>query len=218
MRLILVRHGQTQHNADGLVQGQADIPLSDVGRRQAAALAAALADEPIQAIVSSPLRRAWDTAATIAAARGLTVSEEPDLIEMDVGHMEGLSGAEMRSRYPEALQRWLAPGGTAVPLPGGESLAAVQERAWRAVTRLRERFSDGTVVAVTHNFVIASIVCRVVGVPLDGFRRFRIEVASRTTVEVGAERWLLLHLNDVCHLRALEHGRLLLRSHKPRVP
>ncbi len=206
MRLILVRHGQTRHNADGVVQGRADIPLSDVGQRQAAALAAALADVPLGAVVSSPLRRAWDTATAIAAAHGLTVQAEPDLIEMDVGVMEGLSGAEMRSRYPEVLKRWLAPGGTAVPLPGGESLAAVQERAWRAVCRLRQRFPQDTVLAVTHNFVIAGLVCRAIGLSLDGFRGFRIEVASCTTLEVGPERCLLLHLNDTCHLRDLERS------------
>jgi broad specificity phosphatase PhoE len=203
MRLILVRHGQTPHNADGLVQGRADIPLSELGRQQAAAIAAALAGEAIAAIVSSPLRRARDTAALIAATRGLTVSEEPDLIEMNVGVMEGLSGAEMRSRYPHVLQRWLEPGGTAVPLPGGESLAAVQERAWRAVTRLHQRYPTDTVVVVTHNFVIVSLVCQVIGLPLDGFRRFRIDVASRTTLEVGPEHCRLLHLNDTCHLRGL---------------
>lgn len=203
MRLILVRHGQTPHNADGLVQGRADIPLSELGRQQAAALAAALAGEAIAAIVSSPLRRARDTAAAIAASRGLIVSEEPDLIEMNVGVMEGLSGAEMRSRYPQVLRRWLEPGGTVVPLPGGESLAAVQERAWRAVSRLCQRYPNDTVVAVTHNFVIVSLVCQAIGLPLDGFRRFRIDVASRTTLEIGPERWLLLHLNDTCHLRGL---------------
>jgi len=206
MRLILVRHGQTQHNADGLVQGRADIPLSELGQRQAAALATALADEPIAAVVSSPLRRARDTAVAIAAVHGLTVLVEPELVEMDVGGMEGLSGAQMRSRYPDVLTRWLEPGGTAVPLPGGESLAAVQARAWQVVTRLGERFPGDTVVAVTHNFVIAGIVCRALDVPLDGFRRFRIDVASRTTVEIGPERCLVLHLNDTCHLHALKGG------------
>lgn len=206
MRLILVRHGQTRHNADGRVQGRADIPLSDVGQRQAAALAAVLAAEPIAAVVSSPLRRARDTAAAIAAAHGLAVLVEPELVEMDVGVMEGLSGAQMRSQYPDVLKRWLEPGGTAVPLPGGESLAAVQERAWQAVSRLRERFPDGTVVAVTHNFVIAGIVCRALGLPLDAFRRFRIDLASRTTVEIGPERCLVLHLNDICHLYGLRDG------------
>jgi broad specificity phosphatase PhoE len=209
MRLILIRHGETDHNADGMVQGRADIPLNDLGRRQAAALADSLRHTPVRAVYTSPLKRARETAAIVAAALDLPVTVEPDLIEMDVGRLEGLSGAQMRERFPEFLAVWAGPEGPDIPMPGGESLRQVQTRAWAVVERLREHHGDETVVAASHNFVIATIVCRAVGVPLSAFRRMRHGVASRTVIDVRPDRTQVVHLNDLCHL---ERAGLLSRG------
>jgi probable phosphoglycerate mutase len=200
MRLILVRHGETAHNADGFVQGRADVPLNELGRRQAAALAECLRPHTPEVVVSSPLERARDTAEVIAAIHGLSVTIEPDLAEMDVGEMEGLSGPQMRERFPEFLARWAGPEGPATRMPGGESLEDVQARAWSVVERLGERYPEATVVAATHNFVIATLVCRAIGLPLAGFRRFRHGVASRTVIDIRPERVIVNALNDTCHL------------------
>lgn len=200
MRLILARHGETAHNATGFVQGRADNPLNELGQRQAQALAAALADEPLAAVVASPLRRARDTAAAIALQHGLDLIIEPDLMEMDVGEMEGLSGAAMRERFPDFMRSWSTAEGPHVPMPGGESLAQVQQRGWAVVERLQATYASTTVVAVTHNFVLAGIVCRAIGVPLDSFRRFRHNVACRTVIDISAERTIVRRLNDSCHL------------------
>lgn len=210
MRLILIRHGETAHNAGGFVQGRADVPLNDLGRLQAGALADALGGEALTAVYASPLQRARATAEAVAAPHGLPVIVEPDLAEMDVGEMEGLSGAQMRERFPEFLAVWAGPAGPALPMPGGESLQDVQARAWTVVERLRERHGDGTVAAVSHNFVIAAIVCRAAGVPLPSFRRLRHGVASRTVLDCRPDRTLIVHLNDTCHLDS--HG---LRSAGP---
>ena len=85
-------------------------------------------------------------------------------------------------------------------MPGGESLETVQERGWSVVQRIRERYPDDTVVAVSHNFVIAGIVCRATGVPLSSFRRLRHGIASRTVIDVRPERCVVVHLNDTCHI------------------
>ncbi len=210
MRLILIRHGETVRNAEGLVQGRADVPLNDLGRRQAAALADALGGESLAAVYASPLQRARATAAAIAAPHGLPVIVEPDLAEMDVGEMEGLSGAQMRERFPEFLAVWAGPAGPSLSMPGGESLQDVQARAWAVIERLREHHAEATVAAVSHSFVIATIVCRAAGVPLSAFRRLRHEVASRTVLDCRPDRILIVHLNDTCHLDG--HG---LRSAGP---
>ena len=203
MRLLLFRHGETAHNAGGLVQGQADIPLNDWGRRQAQAAAEGVRAEPIVAVYASPLQRARDTAAAIAAVHGLLVTIEPDVIEMNVGAMEGLSGLEMRERFPQFMTDWAGPNGPFLPMPAGESLEQVQARAWGAIERLLERHPAETVALVTHNFVLACLVCKALNLPLPGFRRFRHGIACRTVLELSPDRILVRSLNDSCHLDAL---------------
>jgi probable phosphoglycerate mutase len=200
MRLILIRHGETDNNAGGLVQGRLDLPLNALGERQAAALAEHLARESLVHVVCSPLLRACRTAAVIATPHGLTPQTLDDLVEMDVGEMEGLSGPQMRERFPAFLTAWAGPDGPSLRMPGGESLADVQARAWAVVEQLRVAWPEGCVVAVTHNFVLAAVVCKVLGLPLSDFRRFRHSVASRTVIDFRPDRALILTLNDTCHL------------------
>ena len=200
LRLLLIRHAETAHNRDSRVQGQADVPLSELGEHQAAALAEHLRREPLAAVLSSPLQRALATAEAVAAPHGLRVTTDPDLMEMHVGEMEGLSAAEMRARFPEFLAEWVTERGPMLPMPGGESLQQVQERAWRVVERLRSRHPDDTVVLVSHNFVLSCLITRALEMPLHEFRRFRLSVCGVTTLLFRPDRTLLVHLNDTCHL------------------
>ena len=132
--LLLVRHGETDWNADGRLQGQTDRPLSDFGRRQARRLADELAEEPLEAIYSSDLSRARETAEIVGERLGLPVVLDPDLREKDWGTWEGLTAVE-RDRV-EFL---------------GESTEAHQERILRALRRISERHpGDGRVLVVTH--------------------------------------------------------------------
>lgn len=200
MRLLLIRHAETSHNRDSRVQGQADIPLSDLGIRQAAALGESLLDEPLVAVVSSPLVRARETALAVASMRGIDVETDPSLMEMHVGEMEGLSTAEMRARFPDFLAEWASERGPALQMPGGESLLQVQARAWRVVERLRAAHNDATVALVSHNFVLGCLITRALDAPLHEFRRFRLSVASVTILRFRGDRTLLVRLNDTCHL------------------
>jgi broad specificity phosphatase PhoE len=200
MRLTLVRHGETEHNRGGLTLGRHDVALNDLGRQQAAALAASFSKRPA-AVYSSPLIRARDTAAAIAAAAGVPVIVEPGLIEMDVGEMEHLTRDELRARYPDFVRQWFADAADA-RMPGGETLREVQDRAWHAVERIRTAHADADVVAVTHNFVILATISRALGIPLSGFRRIRTDLASRSTLEFADAAATLVQLNDRAHLVA----------------
>jgi len=207
MRLILVRHGETESNRAGLALGQADIELTEHGRWQAEQLARALEGETVDAVYSSPLKRALATAEPIARGQGLEVQVEEGLIEMNIGEMEGLTYREVGERYPHFLQLWLGGQAAYEPMPGGERLLDVQERAWQAVERIRERHGRDVVVAVTHNFVILTILCRALGLELEDFRRLRHNVAAKSILEMRRDRWMLVSLNDTCHLEGEPHGR-----------
>lgn len=206
MKVALVRHAEATANASGLALGRKDVPLTERGRLQAAALATAFDGWRIDAIVSSPLRRALDTAGPLAARFGLEVEVAPGFVEMDVGETDGLTFADLRARYPEFLERWLSDDCADVPMPGGETLRQVQDRAWAEIERLYERFADGAVLVVTHNFVIGALLCAVTGAPLSRFRRFRQGLASRSLIDVRPGARTLLALNDTAHLRAAGLG------------
>jgi broad specificity phosphatase PhoE len=202
MRLILIRHGETESNRERLALGREDVPLNERGRRQAAALATSLAGVPVAAVYSSPLCRAVETARPLAEARGLEVQVEEDLIEMAVGDLEGLSPQEMLERYGDFLREWFSTQAGGLRMPGGESLQDVQDRAWAAIERLRERHPEETVVVVTHNFTIHAILCQVLGLPLASFRRLRHDLGAKAVLEVRDDRAIVISLNDTCHLEA----------------
>jgi len=198
-----VRHGETASNQQGLALGRADVPLNETGRAQAERLAVALRAEPIVAVYTSPLSRAVDTARPIAAAHRLTVQTEPQLSEMDIGELDGLTFTEVRERYPGLLEAWVAAEGPAQPMPGGERLVDVQERTLIAVDSLAERHAGQAVCVVTHNFVILSLIADTLGVDLSGFRRLRHAVAAITTLEVNPDRRRLVRFSDTCHLASV---------------
>jgi broad specificity phosphatase PhoE len=203
MLLTLIRHGETEHNKGQLTLGRADVPLNARGLLQARSVAASVARPPAD-IYSSPLARCLETANLIGASANVSVTVDPGLIEMDVGEMEHLSREELRERYPDFLREWLAAPGEA-RMPGGETLAEVQERAWAAVERMQVGHPEGEVIAVTHNFVILTIACHVLNLPLSDFRRLRTTLAGITTVQLSAEMSsgtpTLISWNDTGHLR-----------------
>lgn len=203
MRLLLIRHGETAHNAERLALGRQDVPLNERGQAQARAIAEAYVDSPngpIAAVYASPLQRAVHTASPLAEALGLTVQTEPGLIEMDIGEVEGLSLDQVREQHPDFMRLWLSEELAEARVPGGETLAEVQERAWAVVDTLRARHADETVAAVTHNFVILTLLCRVLALPLSRFRGLRHDLGAVSVLELTPERGLVHVVNDRCHL------------------
>lgn len=198
MKLILVRHGETQRNREGLIQGISDLPLNEKGRKQAEALGRALAKERIDAIYSSPLKRALETARAIARFHRLGVRKDEGLREMDVGELDGLSYSELMARYPEFMKKWMEDV-SELKMPGGEYIYQLQERVWASIQRMVARHPQEVVVAATHNFAIQSIICKTLDAKLDNFRRVRQDVGAFSVLEFGETGPLLLSLNERCH-------------------
>lgn len=197
-KIVLIRHGETAWNQEGRVQGLTDTSLNDTGVRQAESLALALKEERLNAIYSSPLRRALDTARVIAEQHGLQVQVEDDLREMDVGDMDGLTYKELRERYADFMKEWSENVST-LKMPGGEHISELQERAWQTIQDIVSKHPGATVAVVSHNFVIQSIICKALDLTLTNFRRLRQDLASMSVLEFGERGPVLLSLNERCY-------------------
>lgn len=198
-RIILVRHGETDWNKERRIQGgSSNPPLNERGREQAESLALRLSRDRIGAIYSSPLRRTLDTAEAIAGYHQLEVLVEPSLKEIEAGALEGVSTVELGRRFSELLI--MNAQGEALPrVAGGESLPEVQERGWGTIQRLARRHPDGAVVIVSHYFVILSIICSVLGLPLSQIGRLRLANGSISIINLDGQRvWLELFNDTGC--------------------
>ena len=200
VRVILVRHGQTEWNRLHQIQGSnSDTSLNKTGRQQVESLALRLKKEPIQAIYSSPLERARDTAQAIARYHRLEINPEPDLREFDLGELEGTRIEDLNQSYRELLL--ITREGETLPrVPGGESLKEVQQRAWNAVQRIVSRHNEGTIVIVSHYFALLTIICRGLNLPLLEMSRLRLDAASMSILTFNGQFSRLLLLNDTCHI------------------
>ncbi|MBI2487928.1 MAG: histidine phosphatase family protein [Deltaproteobacteria bacterium] len=200
MNLILVRHGETDWNRLGICQGFSDIELNENGRRQIGELARSLRSENISAVYSSDLKRATDTANAIAEYHNLSVQVDPDLREMNQGDLEGLTFIQIRERYGELLKEWRE-NTDLVRLPGGESLKEVQERAWRAVERIYSKHNkEEIVVTASHNLTIIMLLCKLTGVGLKEFVKFKLQAASKSIILFKNGHHRVVVLNDLTHL------------------
>jgi broad specificity phosphatase PhoE len=168
--LLLARHGETDWNRDRRWQGHADRPLTDRGRAQATALAERLADIALDAVYSSDLRRARETAEAVAWAQGLDVVALPELREVNVGSWQGLSRDEAEAQFPEGFRRWLA-GGTG--WDDGETYAEMSTRVLAAVDRVASDHEGGRILIVSHGGPIRAIHGAALGMDVEDYRRIR---------------------------------------------
>ncbi|MFB7997909.1 bifunctional RNase H/acid phosphatase [Streptomyces sp. NPDC056002] len=201
---VLLRHGETaltpQKRFSG--SGGADPELSAVGRAQAERVAAALAARgTVQAIVSSPLKRCQETARTVAARLGLDVHIEEGLRETDFGAWEGMTFGEVRERFPDDMNAWLA-SSKAEPTGGGESFAAVARRVAATRDRLVGQYAGRTVLLVTHVTPIKTLVRIALGAPPEALFRMELSAASLSAVAYyGDGNASVRLLNETAHLR-----------------
>jgi alpha-ribazole phosphatase len=205
IRLLLVRHGETEWNTDGRWQGQMDVPLNGVGREQAAAVAERLASEAIDAIYASDLSRAYDTALAVAVPHDIPVQADPRLREINLGDWQGLTYAEMASQYPDAVAHWNADRINRAA-PGGESLRVVGERLSALLSDIQrdhggaEGNGDPTVVLVTHGGTARLILCTLIACPLDRYWRFEFDNTALAEIELQDRGPVLICWNDTHHL------------------
>ena len=198
MQLILIRHGETLWNKEKRVQGTTDIELSATGIEQARKLALSLADASIGAIYASPLKRARQTAEIINGFHGRKIEIHHELMEMNMGDFEGLTFTELMAGEKEFLHRWITDPAS-VKMPRGESLAELQSRAWQSIEKLIAAGQNALVVS--HNFTIATILCRLRKISLSEFRSTCVDNASRTQIRIEDGETHIEAINDSRHLK-----------------
>lgn len=206
--ILLIRHGETEWNVGKRLQGHTDIGLNSAGVRQAAALGRALLDEPLDAIFSSDLRRAYDTAQAVAIPRGMKVQTEQGLRERCFGAFEGLNHPEIKERYPEDYLSWQHREIDA-RYPDGErraeTLREFSTRAVACISRLASTPGYRKIAVATHGGVLDSIYRRVKNMGYEHPRDFDVLNASINRVTWDGQNFQILQWGDVAHL---EHASL----------
>ncbi len=199
-RLLLLRHGQTALSRQRRYSGRGNPELTDVGRRQAADAARYLSGKGgISAVVTSPLQRAYDTAAAAAGALGLAVKVDDDLIETDFGEWEGLTFLEASQRQPDLHGRWLRD--TSLPAPGGESFDEVAHRVQRARDRILTEHGGSTVLVVSHVTPIKTLLRLALGAGMSILHRLHLDLASLSIAEFYPDDGASVRLvNDTSYL------------------
>lgn len=177
--ILLMRHGETAWNRERRIMGDLDIPLSEQGRAQCLAAAELLHGFAVDRIVTSPLRRAAESAEILADRLGLPTTEEDRLVEVRFGDWQGKTYDEVGA---DPRYQAFACDPVTSPTPGGETVAAVQSR---GLEGLRDLAPTETVVFVTHGDLIRTILCHFLAVPLAGYRRFRVDNCGLSAVTVG---------------------------------
>ena len=152
------------------------------------------------AVYSSPLHRTMQMAQEISQLGGMPVVPVPGLMELSLGDLEGVTGEEMRSGWPEIYAAW-RDNPSAVAMPGGESLVELQERAWDSLVELeRDHSEDEYLILVSHNFAIRVIIVKLLGMPLANFHRMSLSLSSICVIESDPWGRRLMSYNSTCHL------------------
>lgn len=202
MKLYIIRHGQTDWNLEGKIQGRRDIPLNAMGRIQAAALADGMKNRPVTAVYSSPQLRAMETAAFIGRVQGIPVTEIPELVEIGYGEWEGRTSQDILTTDREQYEAWWRHPAT-VAMPGGETVNQVDERCRQAWRRIRSEIK-GDAAVVAHGGTLAHFMVHLLeGQPET--REIVVSNASITTMEYDPAAGIcrLLELNDCGHLEGM---------------
>jgi len=196
--IILTRHGETKWNVEEVFRGRIDIELNQNGIRQAELLAEYLSGRNIDAIYSSPLRRASKTAEIIAGYHGLDVEMAPGLIDLDFGDWQGLSLQEVKDKYAGAFLEW-ASRPHKVEIPAGESLRQVRQRAMNVVDDVIAK-DKGTVILIAHRVVNKVLICALLGLDNSHFWNIRQDNCGITTFTYEKGRFVLIEHNNTSFL------------------
>ena len=205
-RILAIRHGQTAWNASARIQGHTDIELDALGQWQARQLAQALGHEELQAIYSSDLSRARDTAAPLAAAHGLPLGIDTGLRERAFGDFEGMSFEQIESRWPEQALAWRRRDPGFGP-QGGEVLRDFRERVVAALTRLALAHRGQCIAMVTHGGVLDVLYREAARIALDAPRTWQVANAGINRLLHSGEGLVLVGWGDVGHLEMADEER-----------
>jgi len=200
-RLCIVRHGETAWNAEHRVQGQLDVPLNAVGQAQAAAAAKVLSREKFDAIYSSDLSRARQTALETARLLSIDVIEDKDLRERHYGIFERLTYAEVKVRYPEDYARFDARD-PEYAFRTGEKLQDFFDRSMAVLTRVARRHSGQSVLVFTHGGVLDMLYRHAKGLSISAQRDFGIPNTGLNRVCFTADAWQIERWAEIAHLES----------------
>lgn len=201
-RLTLIRHGETAWNQDRRIQGHTDVPLNPQGLAQAQCMAQALADSDIDAIYSSDLARAWQTAQALHQRSHKPLQAHAGLRERHFGRWQGLTLEALRTQAPEQAQAFHARDPHYQP-PEGESLLRLQARVLAAIATLAAAHLGGHIAIVSHGGVLDTLYRQATGLPLDAPRTWAIDNTSIHRMLWTPQHLRLLAWGDVGHLQAL---------------
>ena len=206
-RLCIVRHGETAWNAEHRVQGQLDIPLNEIGLRQAQAVGRVLGAERFDAIYSSDLSRAMQTAQPTASALGMEILQDRNLRERHYGMFERQTYAEVKGRHSAEYARFAARDPD-FDFGGGESLTNFSKRSVSAVSNLAKQHEGQHILVFTHGGVLDELYRHIQGLPVRAVREFGIPNCGLNRVEFALSRWQIHAWAEVAHLeRALDDLR-----------
>jgi probable phosphoglycerate mutase len=197
MTIILVRHGESYGNIQGIITGSMDLDLTDLGRDQARRVGQRLASEPVAALYASTRIRASNTAAAIGVHHNLPTILIEGFDEYRYGEAEGLTWAELAERFPEAVKNWGY--GT---VPGEEGRDVFRTRVSTAIDELAQRHTDDLAVVACHGGTILHILAHVMKLSPNSTPRTRIGNCSITTISHSTAHSEILIVNDLCHLTA----------------
>jgi broad specificity phosphatase PhoE len=196
--IILARHGETKWNVEEVFRGRTDVELNQTGIKQAELLAKYLSKRKIDAIYSSPLKRAVKTAEIIAGYHGLDIEVAPGLIDFDCGDWHGLLRQEVQDKYKELYALWVNHPDK-VKIPGGESLNDVTKRAMNVLDDVITKHG-GTLVLVAHRVVNKALICALLGLDNSHFWNIRQDICGITTFVYENGQFILAEHNNTSFL------------------
>jgi broad specificity phosphatase PhoE len=205
-KLILARHGETMWNVEKVFRGRADVGLDEVGIRQAELLGKYLGNWKLEAIYSSPVKRALDTANIVARYQKVSARIAEGLTDFDFGEWQSLSEQQVRRLYPDLFNEWHN-NPDKVRMPGGENLEDVRRRSGEVVNDIVSRH-QGNVLLVSHRVVIKVLICYLLGLDNSHFRNINQDVGGITIFDYVDGRFVLTRHNDTSHLRELQKSVL----------
>ncbi|MFC1524784.1 histidine phosphatase family protein [Planctomycetota bacterium] len=200
IKFFLVRHGETQWNKQEIFRGLKDIPLNKTGLNQARALAQNLKNIPLDLILSSPLKRARQTAQEISKLQGIQVRNEPTFIDINFGLWQGVSKALVKEIYPRLYRQWLTQPHK-VKFPKGETLYEARQRVVRTLMKLARQNQAENVLIATHRVICKIILCIVMGRDNSHFWRIKQDTTALNIFSYNNKKWLIERLNDTLHLK-----------------
>jgi alpha-ribazole phosphatase len=198
-RLLLVRHAQPKLHKEDRFWGKTDIELSDAGIRQAEQLRDRLSRLKIDAVYTSTLLRATETAEIIASWHKIPVLPLKELCECSFGYAEGLTFKEIEQKLPELAAQLSA--GKAVSFPGGESLVQLDQRVQGFLEKLHKHEPQSKIVIVSHGGPLRLLICHLLGLGIEHWLQFQLDHASLSIVETYPQLNMLTLLNDISHLK-----------------